>query len=77
MRTTLTIDDDVLQAAKGIASQRNATIGAVISALALQALQPATPAPERRNGIPLLPRRPDAMPVTPEIVSRLRDEIPE
>jgi hypothetical protein len=63
MRTTLTIDDDVLAAAKGLAARQNKTIGEVISALS-------------RNGVPLLNVRPGAMPVTPEMVSELRDELP-
>jgi hypothetical protein len=29
-----------------------------------------------RNGIPLLPSRRDATPVTPELVQQLRDELP-
>jgi hypothetical protein len=73
MRTTLTIDDDVLTAAKAIAQQTNRTIGEVMSNLVRAALRPTTRAMER-NGIPLLPvRNPDAI-VTPEIVNALRDE---
>ena len=34
------------------------------------------PEPEYRNGIRLLPRRPDAKPVTLELVNQLRDELP-
>ena len=37
MRTTLTIDDDVLAAAKGLAARQNRTVGEVISALSRQA----------------------------------------
>ena len=75
MRTTLSIDDDVLLAAKAIARQKNRTIGKVVSELARNALRPPVAAAER-NGVPLLPvRRPDAI-VTPEIVNALRDELP-
>lgn len=74
MRTTLTIDDDVLIAAKAIARQTDRTIGEVLSDLARVALRPKTKQRER-NGIPLLPvRNPDAI-VTPEIVNALRDEL--
>ena len=74
MRTTLTLDDDVLTAARAIARQTNRTIGEVVSELARTALRPKT-APTSRNGIPLLPvRNPNAV-VTPEIVNALRDEI--
>ncbi len=75
MRTTLTIDDDVLTAAKAIAQQTDRTIGEVLSDLARSALRPKSQVRER-NGIQLLPvRNPQAI-VTPEIVNRLRDELP-
>jgi adenine/guanine phosphoribosyltransferase-like PRPP-binding protein len=75
MRTTITIDDDVLAAAKAIARQRNQTIGKVVSELARNSLHPPAAAAER-NGVPLLPvRRPDAI-VTLDIVNTLRDEWP-
>lgn len=74
MRTTLTIADDVLAAAKSLAQQSNRTIGEVISDLARASLRPNTE-PRQRNGIPLLPiRNPDAM-VTLEIVNALRDRL--
>jgi hypothetical protein len=75
MRTTLTIDDDVLAAARGLAERDRRPIGAVISALARQALQrPPAPA-SLRNGVPLLPVQPGATPATLEHVNRLRDEL--
>ena len=76
MRTTLAIDDDVLAAAKGLAARQHKTVGEVISELARQALRPSSSHQETRNGVPLLPLRPDAVPVTPELVNRLRDELP-
>lgn len=75
MRTTLAIDDDVLAAAKGLAARQHKSIGEVISALARQALRPPSITRETRNGIALLPVRADAMPVTPELVNQLRDEL--
>jgi hypothetical protein len=45
MRTTLTIDDDVLQAAKERAQRDGTSAGAVISALARRALTTPLPAP--------------------------------
>ena len=75
MRTTLAIDDDVLDVAKAIARQKNETVGKVVSELARNSLRPAVASVER-NGIRLLPvRRPDAV-VTLEIVNALRDEAP-
>ncbi|HEX7388970.1 MAG TPA: hypothetical protein VF286_02585 [Acidiphilium sp.] len=74
MRTTLTIDDDILTVAKDLADRDHKTIGAVISALAREALRPATGAARRRNGIPLLPARGDGKRVTLDLVNRLRDD---
>jgi hypothetical protein len=77
MRTTLTIDDDVLSAAKELAEQERKTVGEVISSLARQAMRPPVATfSHTRSGIPLLPVRPDAKPVTLELVNRLRDELP-
>ena len=76
MRTTLAIDDDVLAAAKGLAERDHKSLGEVISSLARKGLRPSEPAGNTRNGVPLLPVRPDAVPVTLELVNRLRDELP-
>ena len=76
MRTTLSIDDDVLAAAKAMASLQHKSVGDVISALARQALRPSQPSGNTRNGVPLLPVRAGATPVTPELVNQLRDELP-
>lgn len=74
MRTTLDIDEDVLQAAKELAANRRTTAGKVLSELARKALQPKRPTAER-NGVPLLPRRHARSPKpTMELVNRLRDE---
>jgi hypothetical protein len=74
MRTTLDVDDDVLQAAKEIAANRGTTAGRVLSDLARKALEPAESV-EIRNGVPLMPRRPKgSAPLTMELVNRLRDE---
>ena len=78
MRTTLAIDDDVLVAAKHLAERQSKSIGEVISALARQGLQGGRPrkSPAVRNGVPLLPRRKGASPVTLDLVNELRDEQP-
>jgi hypothetical protein len=75
MRTTLTIDDDVLAAARGLAEREHKNVGEVISALARQALSPRKAARIVRNGVPLLPVRAGLAPVTPELVNQLRDEL--
>ncbi len=76
MRTTLSIDDDVLAAAKSLASLQRKSVGEIISELTRQALRPNTPSVKARNGVPLLPARVGAAAVTPELVNQLRDELP-
>ncbi|MBI5480023.1 MAG: CopG family transcriptional regulator [Deltaproteobacteria bacterium] len=74
MRTTLDIDDDVLQAAKEIAANRATTTGRALSELARKSLG-SSRAPRVRNGVPLLARRRKGSPrPTMELVNRLRDE---
>lgn len=77
MRTTLGIDDDVLAAAKHLAEREKKSVGQIIFALARRGLAGGTSiTPTERNGIPLLPVRQDAAPVTLELVNQLRDERP-
>lgn len=74
MRTTLDIDDDVLQAAKELAGNRRTTAGKVLSELARRALEPAG-RQSVRNGVRLLPRRRGgSSKPTMSLVNRLRDE---
>lgn len=73
MRTTLDLDDDILQAAKEIAAARGLTAGQVVSQLARKGLEPSRVA-RVRNGVPVLPRRPDAPRLTMKRVNELRDE---
>ena len=76
MRTTLDIEDDVLQAAKELSQREGSTAGQIISALARRGL--ALPAAGRksrsstRGGVPLLPSRGEV--VTLEQVQRLMDK---
>jgi hypothetical protein len=76
VHTNLAIDDNMLAAAKGLAARDGKSLGEVVSALARQALQrPAAPA-AFRNGVPLLPAQAGAALAAPELVNRLRDELP-
>lgn len=75
MRTTLTIDDDILEAARERADFEQKTIGEVVSSLLRKALEPATPVETTKNGVPQLPIQPGSRPVTLEFVNRLRDEL--
>lgn len=74
MRTTLTLDDDVLASARALAAQRGVSIGTVVSEFARRSLAPSQPA-ATRNGIRLFPVRPDAGPVTPELVKTLAEDV--
>jgi len=74
MRTTLDIDEELLLTVKQIAQQRKTTAGNVVSSLLRESLQPKNFKLEYRNGIPLLPRRPNGPVVTSELVNRLLDE---
>ena len=73
MRTTLDIDDDILDLAKQMAHQRGMSAGKVISELARKALEPK-PAGQTRNGVLLLTPKPGARKPNLELVNRLRDE---
>lgn len=73
MRTTLDIDEDVLQAAKELGDVRGQTAGKVLSDLARKALTP-TNAPKVRNGVPLLPVRAGQPIMTMKLVNELRDD---
>jgi Arc/MetJ family transcription regulator len=80
MRTTITIDDDVLSAARQLAQLRHEPIGKVVSDLARRSLQgPADGlnSVDRtvRRGIQLLPTAPGAQGATLDEVNRLRDNL--
>lgn len=75
MRTTLTIDDDVLIAAKAMAKAENKSLGQIVSELARRSLNGPKRKGGERNGIPLLPARKGVV-VTLEHVNALRDEAP-
>lgn len=74
MRTTLSIDDDVLEAARELAERDRKPVGEVISDLARKGLTPVEPIPQYRNGIRLMPVGPDSRISTLALVNRLREE---
>ena len=77
MRTTLTIDDDVLGAAKELASRENKTAGQVISELARRGihLHRHRAAKKVVNGFEILPAAERV--VTPELVQKILEETSE
>lgn len=80
MRTTLSIDDDVLLAVKERARRERRSVGEVLSELARHALTGTRPAPDSAapasfHGFEPLPHR--GVAVSNEVINRLRDEEPE
>jgi hypothetical protein len=72
VRTTLTIDDDVVAAARELAAIEGRSIGSVISELARRGLTPARVVTD--GSLPVI-RMPAASPaITPEMVRRALDE---
>lgn len=63
MRTTVTLDDDVFEAAKALAEGSGRQLGAVLSQLARRGLR-ASAEVSHRNGLPVFKVSPDA-PVIP------------
>jgi hypothetical protein len=76
MRTTLDIEDDVLQAAKELAQRAGSTAGQIISTLARRGLSVPSAEPKKstitRGGVPVLPSRGEV--VTLERAQKLMDE---
>ena len=74
MRTTLSVDDDVLRAVQERARREKRSVGAVLSDLARQALNGAAApvAATGRHGFTPLPRRGPV--VSNDAIDRLRDD---
>lgn len=72
MRTTLDIDDAVLRAARALAAQRDISLGAAVSELALRGLRPPTTA--RDGDFPLRSPRNTGHVITDELVAAHRDD---
>jgi len=76
MRTTLDIEEDVLQAAKELAQREGSTAGHILSLLARRGLtvpeQDSKKSPAIRGGVPLLQSRGEV--VTLDRVSKLMDQ---
>jgi hypothetical protein len=73
MRTTVLIDDDVLEAARSLARSENKSVGAVLSGLARKALAPSARS-RRRRGFPVFAVSPKARPLTPGHVQRALED---
>lgn len=73
MRTTLNIDDDVLRAARSLATAQGKSVGEVLSALARKGLTPEH-SWEEEDGIPTFRVSVNSSPVTPELVREALDD---
>ncbi|HYK61265.1 MAG TPA: hypothetical protein VEV85_17660 [Bryobacteraceae bacterium] len=71
MRTTLDLDEDILRVARDLARESHQSIGRALSELARRGLRPETVSSPSERGLPVLPRKPGAKPVTSEIVKEL------
>jgi hypothetical protein len=73
MRTTLSLDDDVLLEAKAYAKRRDVTVGKAVSDLVRRGLR--APLQTRVvNGFCVVDLPPDSPPVTSEHIKKLQDE---
>jgi hypothetical protein len=77
MRTTLTIDDDLLQAARSLSRERSESIGKVISDLARRGLYSIRSVYEKSSpdDLPAFHVREDSPPITPEQIKAAEDEL--
>ena len=73
MRTTLNIDDDILEAVKSIAEERNLPVGAVLLELARRGLHRPDADRRRQKGFPVFDVSSDSTPLTLDRVERHRD----
>jgi len=73
MRTTLVIEDDVLEVARSLAESEGKTLGRVISELARRGLVPHYQE-TFDEGFPVFPVLPTAKPITLEMVQRALEE---
>jgi hypothetical protein len=73
MRTTIDIDDDVLQAARSLAAAESRSIGKVLSDLARRGLAPTKPT-KSRSGFPVFEVSRDAPPITLDMVRDALDD---
>jgi hypothetical protein len=74
MRTTVTIDDDLLEAARALAAHRRVSIGRVLSDLIRKGIGSDGHAGEGRGGFPTFKQRKDATPITLEMVKQAEED---
>ena len=73
MKTTLNIDDDILEAAESTAEERNLPVGAVLSELARRGLHRPDADRRRQRGFPVFDVSSDGTPLMLDRVKRHGD----
>lgn len=74
MRTTLSIDDDVLVAAKELAAVDATSVGQALSMLARRGLSPGSRVSQDSDGVPVIRVSPRARQIRVEDVARALNE---
>lgn len=74
MRTTLTLDDDILAVARALADAEHRSLGEVISDLARRGLVPPAARLTEDDGFPVFSVADDAPPITSDMVETGLDE---
>lgn len=74
VRTTLTLDDDVLAVAKAVAAAEGVSLGAVVSRLARQGMTSTARVIDDAE-LPTFSVPPDVQPLTPEMVRAALDDV--
>lgn len=74
VRTTLNLDEDVMEAAKAMARFERRPLGSVVSELARRGLAPRSVAHTESTGFPAFPVGDDAPAITDEMVAAALDD---
>jgi len=74
VRTTINLDDDVLETARAIARAEGRAMGAVLSDLVRRGLVPTQPRIDEEDGFPVFRVRQPAQPITAEMVRTALEE---
>ena len=74
MRTTLNIDDEILEVARSLAGERKVSVGAALSELARRGLRQRAASLRKRTGFPLFDVSRDSTPLTLDRVKQHEDE---
>lgn len=74
MRTTLSIDDNALEAARKLSAARHQSLGRVVSDLMLRGLAMPASEPGSDDGFPVFRVAEDSPPITLDDVKRDEDE---